>query len=343
MRMAAVLLAFVFVFGCIGGEPEQPPVANETNETDIIVDIGPQQNITINETGPGEEPVGPVNETTPAETPSYSSEPGANLGVYFLDACNYGNGDHGAAIFVRKGDFDMLIDAGAGGTSGRIVDWLKLRQVDDIDVLVSTAGDYRRYGGIPAVLDAFAVEEFWWGGNTFADPVYASVVEDATQNAKKVRVVERGYYRDLNGIRFDVLNPKTSGKFNDVNNDAIVLKISDRDLVLLLTSNIQTGGQGDLINNMGGQIKDMGVMEAPYYGVGAGTANIALFIQATHPEYIVIGGCSDETLEVEGSTRNPFKRVMDQEQYNVRYFETYKDGTIRVVVDSAGYGITPLG
>ncbi len=339
MRTIAVLLAFALIFGCIGGEPEKPPV-NESNETEIVVDIGPQENVTINETKP--EPEKPVNETQPAETPSYSSEPDANLGIYFLDACNYGNGDHGAAVFIRKGDFDMLVDAGGYGTSGRITDWLKLRQVDDLDVVISTNADYRRYGGLDSVLDGFVVEEFWWGGDDFSDQRYSAVIAKAGQKAKKVRTVERGYIRELNGIKIEVLSPKTTGRFDDINNDAVVLKITDRDMVLLLTSGIQTGGQGDLINNLGSKIRDIDVMEAPYYGVGAGTANIALFIQATHPEYMVIEGCSDETLEVEGSTRNPFKRIMEQEQYNVEYFETYKDGTIRVMVDNLGFGILPL-
>jgi len=125
-----------------------------------------------------------------------------------------------------------------------------------------------------------------------------------------------------------------------VNNDAVVLRIEDRDLSLLLMGNVQTGTQGDLISNEADAIK-VDVIEAPYYGVGAGTANIALFIQAGQPEYAVIEGCSDETMEVEGSTRNPFKRVLDQ--YDVEYFETYEEGTIRIIVDESGYSIGPSG
>jgi beta-lactamase superfamily II metal-dependent hydrolase len=341
-RIIVIMLVFGFLFGCIG--EEQPPVVPEenlTNETEIVVEIEPQENITIVENETEEEPPEEPENVTEIITPVYSEDLEANTGIYFLDACNYGNGDHGAAIFIRKGDFDVLIDAGGTATSGRIVDWLKLRRVDDIDILVSTAADDRRYGGIPDVLDEFEVEEFWWGGDTFSDQAYSAVVEKATQKAKKTRVVERGYRRELNGIMFEALNPKPE-RFDDVNNDAVVLKLTDRGMVLLLSGNIQTGGQGDLINNLASEIRDIDVMEAPYYGVGAGTANIALFLQATYPGYMIIEGCSDETLEVEGSTRNPFKRVMEQEQYRVEYLETYDEGTVRVMVEETGYYVAPL-
>ncbi len=341
MKYVAVLLVFALVFGCIGGEeaPGVPEhVENETNESGIEIEVGPQENITIvqNET---EEPEGPENVTV-VETPVYSENPDANLGIYFLDVC--AGGEHGAAIFIRKGDFDMLVDAGGMGTAGVVGDWLRLRQVDDIDVLVSTTADNRRYGGLSEVIDDFEIEEFWWGGDTFGDPAYTDVIEKATAKAKKTRVVERGYYRELNGAMFEVLNPAKKNRFDDVNNDAVVLKITDRGSVVLLTGNIQTGGQGDLINNLPDEIADIDVMEAPYYGVGAGTANIVLFLQATYPEYMIIEGCSDETYEIEGSTRNPFKRNMEQEQYRVEYFETYEEGTIRVMIDGSGYGVAPL-
>ncbi len=338
-KLIAFLLVFVFFFGCIGGEP-QPPEEEENiteNETEVEVIIGPEQNVSVvvNETEVEEE-----EEEEVWTGISYSDEPDADMGVYFLDVCNYGTGEHSAAIFIKKGDLDILVDGGSSATGGLVVDYLKLRKVDDIDVLVSTTGDPRRYGGLDGVIDEFEVEEFWWGGNDFSDPAYRAVAEKAASKASNTRIVERGYKTALNGIELEVLNPKKTDRFDDVNNDAVVMRVEDRGLSLLLTGNIQVGAQGDLINNQAGKI-GVDVMEAPYYGVGQGTANIAFFLQASKPEYAIIEGCSDETMEVEGSTRNPFKRVMEQEQFDVEYFEVYKEGTIRVEVDEFGYDIKP--
>jgi len=338
-KLIALVFAFAFIFGCIGGEeqPPPPPVENVTeNETpDITVIIEEQENITVavNETEVGEN----VTEEVWGGI-EYSEEPDAITGIYFLDVCTYGTGDHGGAVFIKKGDLDILIDAGSWNTASRVIDYLRLRGIDDLDLVVSTTGDYRRYGGLDAVLDDFEVEEFWWGGDTFGDADYAEIISKATEKAGNVRIVERGYMAELNGIEIEVLNPKKTDRFNNVNNDAIVLRIDDRDLSLLLMSNIQTGGQGDLIGRYDDKL-DVDVIESPYYGVGAGTAQIALFLQESKPEFAVIGGCSDETLEVEGSTRNPYKRLLEQEQYSVDYFEVYKGGTVRISVDEGGYGV----
>lgn len=339
-KIIVLLLVSVLLFGCIGGE-EQPPVQEEPeeeNQTDIGIIIEEEQNVSVgvNETETEEE----EEPEEVWEGVEYSEEPGANLGIYFLDACSYGTGDHGAAIFIKKGDLDVLVDGGSYSSGSRVLDYLKLRGIDDIDVLVSTTGDYRRYGGLDDIIDEFTIEEFWWGGDDFSDPEYRRIVEKASNKAGNVRVVEREFKTTLNGIELEALNPRTSAKFNDVNNDAIVLRIEDRDLSVLLMGNIQTGAQGDLTSNFKDEIK-VDVIEAPYYGIGAGTANIALFLQDSKPEYAVIEGCSDETMEVEGSTRNPFKRVMDQEQYSIAYFETYDEGTIRIVLNNAGWTIGP--
>ena len=335
-----LLVVFVFVFGCINGENGQPPEENETgNITNITVIIEEEQNVSIGVNESDGEEI-PEEEEEIWEGIEYSYEPNATLGVYFLDTCDYGTGEHGAAIFIKKGDLDILVDAGPAASAGKVVDYLKLRNIDDIDVLISTCADYRRYGGLDDVLDEFEVEEFWWGGEKMQDPEYGRIIDKATAKAKSVRVVERGYETELNGIDIDALNPKMRDRFDDINNDAIVLRVDDRNLTLLLMSNIQTGAQGDLVSEFPDEIK-VEIIEAPYYGVGAGTAFIALFLQESMPKYVVIEGCSDETMEVEGSTRLPFKRLMEQEQYEVDYFETYKQGTIRITVDEMGYSIGP--
>jgi len=340
VRVAAVGLAvliLILAFGCIGGEEKKPPEIkeNKTNQTvSVIITEERNESVAMNVT------VEEENVTEEWTGIGYVHEPDAKLGIYFIDGCDYSTGKHGAAIFIKKGDFDMLIDGGSLGSVNKVIDELKSKNIDDIDVLVSTTGDERRYGGLSRIIDEFEVEEFWWGGNDFSDENYKAVIDNISAKAKNTRVVERDYSVELNGIKIDVLNPKTSNRFDDVNNDAIVLRIEDRNLTLLLTGNIQTGAQGDLVNNLGSKIR-VDVMEAPYYGVGAGTANIAFFLQASKPKYVIIEGCSDETREVEGSTRNPFRRLMSMEQYNIRYFETYKNGTIKITADNLGYDIRP--
>jgi competence protein ComEC len=336
MRIIALLLAALLLFGCNGGG--QPPAENQTNQTEekppvqIIVEEQKNQTTEKNET---EVPVEPPEEVP--EGLQYESTPDANLGVFFIDVG--GPGLHGDAILIKKGDLDVLVDAGPAEKSGKVVDFLHEHGVDDIEVLVSTNGDPRHYGGMDAVSDAFAIEELWWSNDTLDDPSYKAVAERMSAKARYVKEVEEGFTAELNGINFTALNPPTTDRFDDVNNDAIVMRLDDRNFSLLLTSGIQTGAQGRLINERKSDIQTQ-IIQAPYYGVGSGTSNIGLFLITAKPKMMVISGSSDESA-ANGGSRDPFKRLMTQ--YNISWRENYVNGTIRVTYDGEAYALQALG
>ncbi len=337
MRIIALLLAALLLLGCTDGG-RQPPAQNQTNQTEekppvnIIVEEQKNQTTEKNET---EVPVEPPGEEP--EGLQYESTPDANLGVFFIDVG--GPGLHGDAILLKKGDLDVLVDAGPLEKSGKVVDFLHEHGVDDIEVLVSTNGDPRHYGGMDAVAEAFTIEEFWWSNYTLDDTAYEAVAERMSGKARYVKVVEEGFGAELNGINFTALNPPKADRFDDVNNDAIVMRLDDRNFSLLLTSGIQTGAQGRLTNERKKDIQTE-IIQAPYYGVGSGTSNIGLFLITAKPKMMVISGSSDESA-ANGGSRDPYKRLMTQ--YNISWRENYVNGTIRVTYDGEAYALTALG
>lgn len=336
MRILVLLLALMLVFGCTEQPPQPPPnqtvAPNQTNGSNqtINVIIGPQQNQTAGEnaTKPPEPPP-----DTGRPGPKYDEEPNATLGMYFI----YVGGPelHGSATLIKKGDVDILVDAGPAENAGRVVDFLRSRNVDDIELLVSTSADLRSYGGIPAVADHFEVESFWWGGSTFDDPAYEGIVARMQGVPEGASIVHAGNATALSGVMLEVLNPAASGRFGDINNDAIVLRVSDRNFSMLLTSNIQKGAQGRLINDEPEAIRTQ-VMQAPYYGVGAGTSDIRVFLINARPEAMVIAGSGDESA-ANGGSRDPFRRVM--RDYNITWHENYVNGSLRLTSDGRTYAI----
>ena len=348
MNNKSIILAFVIcgflLFGCLGiGEspPPTPEPTTPTNTTHITqnvnVTIGVQQNQSAH-------PQPTQNQSTPDQQSNlsikeidYIEDPTLNLGVYFIDVG--GPELHGSAILVKKGDFDMLIDAGPKEEESKVVDFLRTKNVDDIDVLVSTSADPRNYGGIEHVLDNYRVEQFWYGGNPNNDQTYAQVINRVSNISKKKLLIGRGFDKTIDGVDFKALNPNLQQPYKDVNNDAVVLRISDRNFTALLSSNIQTGAQGDLINQQKDLIRS-DIMQAPYYGVGAGTAQIGLYLIGVNPKTIIITGSADEDAQ-NGGSRDPFRRYM--RQYNVSWVETYKNGSVRVIYDGNQYSIDSLG
>jgi competence protein ComEC len=338
MRLIFLLAAMVLVFGCIGGETPPVPQNNTTNETvkppiNIIIEEQKNQTTEKNET---EEPPPPPPPPVVKEL-EYTYDPTAMFGIYFIDAG--GVGLQGDAILIKKGDCDILVDAGPVEKGSKVVNFLKSHNVDDIEVLISTNADPRHYGGIGAVADNFKVEEFWWSGLDFDDLEYKTAVSRMNASVKTVRVIQDGFSADLDGMNFTVLNPSKENRFDDFNNDAVVTRVTDRNFTMLLTSGIQTGAQGRLINQKASLIRAP-IMQAPYYGVGSGTSNIGIFLITAEPEIMIISGSSDESAP-NGGSRDPFKRLM--EQYGIRWYGNYVNGSIRISGDGQEYTISALG
>jgi competence protein ComEC len=338
MRMIIGLLAIMLLLGCLGGgaPPEQnnTTISNETNKTPPIkIIVGNQTNQTTvkNVTEPEPEPEPEI----PKEV-QYEYDPSALMGIFFLDMSDAA--DHGEAILVKKGDLDILFDAGPVEKATDIVDKLKSRGIDDIDVLVSTSADPRKYGGIRTVAEKYHIEEFWWSDDSFGDQEYSAIVNEISPKVKTIRKVEKGFTMELNGINFTALNPP-SKRFEDKNNDAIVMRLVDRNFSVLLMSNVQKGAHQKLLNEQPGLIKNR-VIQAPYYGVGEGTRDIGLFLISAKPEYMIITGSQDDSA-ANGGSREPFIRLLDQ--YDIRWNATYVNGSIRVTTDGNDYTVLNLG
>jgi competence protein ComEC len=337
-----VLAGLLLFFGCIdlGGEiqPPQnlsngttPPAINTTTTPtqNVSIIIGPQQNVSIttNQTEQNQTPVEPV---TPGM--NYSVQTNAPLVVYFIPVGQtWPESLQGEAIYIKKGDIDILIDAGPMETVSRIENRLRNANADDIDLIISTAADKRRYGGIPNLLERFKVEEFWWTGNDFGNTSYKNVIEKINEKNVYTRIIVNGFSTTMNGIKIEVLNPRTL-TFSDVNNDAAVIRIDDREFSMFITSNIQTGAREAIVSEQKNRIKNVTVLVAPYYGLGVGTSGIQLFLSEMNPKQVIICGNSDDS-QTQGGSRDAFKNLMNGKK--IPYTENYVNGT--VAVNSNGY------
>jgi len=341
LLVLALVLSLLALPGCLN-PPETPgqnatPQPNATppagNVSNITVIITPQENLTIiqNYTPPP-----PPPESTEL---NYTFEPDAPLAAYFIYVGDMQNKLQGDAILIRKGDLEVLVDAGPAQTSNRVLDFLNRRGVDDIDVLISTNADPSHYGGIPAVMSAYRVEEYWWSGKDFGDPEYNAMGTSPSNVAgkvKTVRTIGRGFSMSLNGMTFTALNPKDP-PFNNVDNDAIVLRVQDRNFSIVLLSGVEFGAQNEMLNNQKDLLK-ADVMQAPHYGLGSGTSGIGNFLKTLMPGTVVVSGGPDDSA-LSGGSRQPFRQTMTD--YGIPYYENYRNGTVRVVSDgktySAGY------
>ncbi len=321
---------FIMLLGCLGQESggeiqiekEEGQNVSEEVQEDIKVNITVEEQ--KNETAqppPQAEP--PVEEEETEEAPEYIFNPQATTGVYFLDVAD--RETHGRAVLVKKGDFDMIIDTGPEKFSNKLISFLRSKNVDDIEVLVLSVNDPRVLGGVEKLKEKYAIREVWWNGDEEMREMVESIEAES-------RVVGRGEEYEYNGIKFEILNPP-SKRFADPDNNAVVIRMVDKNVSILFTSNILMGAQGDLANT---QNISAHILHAPYFGVGRGTRNIQLFLQKVSPEVTIIDGSERDTPDM-GAERAPFKRLLNQ--YNIGYVETYETGDAKIIIDEQGYSV----
>jgi competence protein ComEC len=337
--LGLLVLSLIFC-GCLGEQPQPPPIQNGTQQVNVTPPPVNLSNVSIIITKQENQSVA-QNYTPPPVAPpavwtgiNYTLEPNASLAVYFIYVGDQQSKLQGDAVLIRKGDFSMLVDAGPAETGGRVVDFLRERGIEDLEVLVSTNADPYHYGGIRGVTSQYGIQEFWWSGKSYGDQAYESMISNVSAGAKRVRVLGRGYNVTLNGINITVLNPAAK-PFDDVNNDAIALRIQDRNFSLLLLSGVQFGAQSEMLNNEKGLL-ETNVMQAPYYGLGAGTSGIANFLKALSPKVVVVSGGPDDSA-ASGGSRQPFRKLMDED--GIAYYENYLNSTVRVISDGRNYSV----
>lgn len=322
--MKILLLSFaILLLGCVGGEEIDQNTTNITNEPEpppITVVIEEQKNQTKTDSYPVVEPEENVTNE------SYTFDPEAQSGIYFIDVSD---DQHGNAIFIKKGDVDILIDAGPEDNVGKVVDLLRSRKIDDIELFISTSADPRMYGGMKIVAENFKIEQLWWTGQSFGNANYNKEIENI--QTEKI-IVGRGYNESINGLLIEVLNPQKV-KFENINNDAMVLSITDRNITIMLTSGIQKGATSLLKNELNLKAD---ILQAPYFGTGEGTRDINLFLLEVDPTDVIITGNQDDST-ANGGSREPFMRLL--KQYKMNWHNQYELGTIRITTDGNSYAI----
>lgn len=337
--LALVALVFsLLVFGCGGNQPPEVKV-NTTVSIDNTSTSGGGNIVIVGTKNTSSDVTKPPEEQPPEEKPKekstgakYESTPDERFAVYFIDVGDASS--QGDAILVKRGDLDVLIDAGPVQNAGKVIDFLNGRGVDDIDVLISTEPDPEHYGGINLVLDNFKVEEFWWTGNSYDDPDYQNIISRTGDSGALMRVVRRGEAFTLNGLDFNILNPKEGSSFSDLHNNAIVTKITNNDFCMLLTSDITSSAASEITNT---QNVACNLMQLPYHGLSKGNSQIDLFLLKVKPiEVFVSGGSYDPSPDGRGTRPPIFAKL---EIRSIPHHENYEDGTIKVESDGTNYAV----
>ncbi|MEM4366904.1 MAG: hypothetical protein QW035_02115 [Candidatus Anstonellales archaeon] len=326
MRVQFILLIILAaaMFGCTSQPSDGGGSSSGKKNLQFEITLGEQQNSTVG---------GQANYSGEVEgsnyTVGYVYNPESTMKVYFFKT---DDNRHRETVYIKKGDVDILFDAGVEGTADKI----KALGADDIELLIVSNSVAGRTDELKAVADKFVIESMWTNGigDDEGNVAYAKA---------KARIYEKVRHPkaySINGMEITVYNPnvKEDGTFvfstkeEEKENNGIVVAIRDRGSCILLTGNILGGAQGYLANKFD---KEIGckVLEVPYYGTGFGTAATDIFLLKVSPEKAVITGSSYEPTNSRYSIENKLNTK------GIALYETFKGGTVIVTVNASGYSV----
>ncbi len=248
-----------------------------------------------------------------------------NLTVHFLDV---GQGD---SILLEHGNDTMLIDSGEIDKGDDVATYIKNEGIKSLDYVVATHPHSDHIGGMYAILNDFPIKHFVDSGYTYSSKTYENILTTIDKKNIPFETPKRGDKINFTSdIDVQVLNPGSTYFADDVNQNSVVLKITDGKVTFLLMGDAGIEAENEIMKD--GYNVDADVLKVGHHG--SRTASVASFISAVSPEISVIevGAGNDYG--------HPYQKTLDRLQKVSKVYRTDLDGTITVTTDGSSYSVS---
>ena len=199
--------------------------------------------------------------------------------ILYVDFINVGQGD---SILIRVKDCDILIDAGTTSYGTTVSNYLKNKQVDDIELMINTHPDADHCGGLTQVLNDFKVEEVWISKDTNKSTAsYTNFISAVSKEGLTAKKPNKGTVFTFEYLTLTVIY---SAVGSDSNNSSIVVMLEYGNFRFLFTGDIGQEVETQLVSS--GADISCDVLKVGHHGsAGSSTSS---FLNKTGAEYGVI-------------------------------------------------------
>lgn len=258
-------------------------------------------------------------DTPPA--PTYTS--GDTLSVHFLDV---GQAD---SILLECGGEFMLIDGGNVGDGQMVVSYLEQQGVEELAAVICTHAHEDHVGGLSSVLAVYPTAAVLAPTTTYASRCFDDFIFYTDQQGLTVTIPEPGYTLALGGAVITVLGPVKT--YPDTNNTSIVTMVEFGDTRFLLTGDMETEAETDLLDS-GADVR-ADVLKLGHHG--SSTSSSYRLLYECNPEYAIASVGKDN------SYGHPHREVISRlADAGIPMLRTDKLGTIVAVSDGKTIEIT---
>jgi competence protein ComEC len=247
-----------------------------------------------------------------------------NLTVHFIDI---GQGD---SILLEHGDDTMLIDSGEIGKGDDVASYLKSEGITSLDYVVATHPHSDHIGGMSVILNDFPIGHFVDSGYPYTSKTYENMLTTIDKKNIPFSTPKRGEKIDFSsGIDVQVLNPGSAYFTDDVNQNSVVLKVTDGRVTFLLMGDAGLEAESAIMND--GYDVNGDILKVGHHG--SRTSSSASFISAVSPSasIIEVGAGNDYG--------HPHQETLDRLQKISKVYRTDLDGTITISTDGSAYSV----
>ncbi len=202
---------------------------------------------------------------------------GNTMQVHFIDV---GQGD--SILIETPGKKTILIDGGPPEAGKKVVNYIKERNIDQIDLLIATHPDVDHIGGLIDVLKQIEVKEVLGSGKRYTTKTYRTYLEQIRmQNIPFSFALENEFIRLDPLLTIQVLNAKAA--LNNNNQGSTVLKITYADIKFLFMADVGKGQERHMLKRY--DLK-ADILKVAHHG--SKTSSSIEFLQAVQPQIALL-------------------------------------------------------